>query len=114
MSELKVITNHKLYPLVCFHDLPPKVMLDFDYIDDENDVHIERFVFYRDAWYDTGDVQSIRVRREGEHPPIGWSMEVDADHPFADWDSIISETLFSGVLFRMRDDDYVQCGRYMS
>lgn len=115
MSELTITTNNKPYPLVCFHELPPTVMLDFDYIDDEDDMHTERFVKYRGHWYDTRDVQGITVSPFRDQP-IGWAMNVEPDHPFAEWNAVISDSYFSGVLFKFvgEDLDQVVCGTYFS
>lgn len=113
MTTMEIKTDNRPRPLVSFHDLPPKVMLDFDYIDDENDMHSDRFVQYKGAWYDTLDTQAIRVSKDC---PMGWAMVVAPDHPFADWHAIVSETFFSGVLFKFVNDDYdhVVVGRYYS
>lgn len=117
MSELTIKTNNKPYPLVCFHELPPTVMLDFDYIDDEDDMYTERFVKYRGHWYDTRDVQGITVSKGMVlRGCMGWNMTVEPDHPFADWSAVISDSYFSGVLFKFvgEDLDQVVCGTYFS
>ena len=114
-NALTVTTNYKPYQLVSFHDLPPKVMIDFDYIEDEDDMHTDRFVKYKGAWYDTLDAQEIRVSNDHDRP-MGWAMYVATDHLFADWNAVVSETFFSGVLFKFINDDYdhVICGSYYS
>ncbi|MGK2884363.1 MAG: hypothetical protein ACSLE8_06240 [Rhodococcus sp. (in: high G+C Gram-positive bacteria)] len=115
MSDLKILTSPRLYHLSPFFALPEKVRKDFDYVEGE-DQNSDRFVCYRDAWYDTGDVQAIRVETDPPQP-MGWAMTVAADHPFAKWDAIVSETYFSGILFRHREIDGEWCvnvGRYYS
>jgi hypothetical protein len=114
-STLKVITDNKPRSLVSFKDLPPSTKEDFEYtqqkLDDEID---ERFVLYKGNWYDTKDIQPIHVRRDGDDGVLGWALPVDEDHPFASWDSMLPETYFTGVLFKMWDYDHVVCGRYTS
>lgn len=115
MSDLKIIQSRRLYHLAPFDALPDKVKSDFDYLDPE-DRGSDRFVCYRGYWYDTHDCQSIRV--ETDNPaPMGWAMTVAADHPFAKWNSVVSDSYFSGVLFRNREIDgewLVNCARYYS
>jgi hypothetical protein len=36
----------------------------------------------------------------------------DTRHAFAGWDGYISDSFFSGVLFRFADEDHVIVGRY--
>ncbi len=105
---MKIITNNHPRPLACLAELPAKVRADFDYVGDDFDA---RFVQYKGHWYDVYDTQAIRTVPGF---PMGWAMVVAEDSPLADWDSIVSETFFSGVLFRLVGDDQVIVGQYFA
>lgn len=115
MSDLKILTSPRFYHLAPFDALPERVQKDFDYVEGE-DRHSDRFVCYRGEWYDTVDVQAIRVETDPPQP-MGWAMTVAPDHPFAKWSAVISDSYFSGILFSHREIDgewVVKCGRYYS
>lgn len=105
---MKIITNNHPRPLACLAELPAKVRADFDYVGDEFDA---RFVQYKGVWYDVYDTQAIRTVPGA---PMGWAMVVAEDSPLASWDSVVSETFFSGVLFRLVGDDQVIVGSYFA
>jgi hypothetical protein len=105
---MKIITNNHPRPLACLAELPGKVRTDFDYVGDEFDA---RFVQYKGVWYDVYDTQAIRTVPGA---PMGWAMVVAEDSPLASWDSVVSETFFSGVLFRFADEDQVIVGSYFA
>jgi hypothetical protein len=105
---MNIITNNHLRPLACLAELPVKVRTDFDYVGDEFDA---RFVQYKGHWYDVYDTQAIRTVPGA---PMGWAMVVAEDSPLASWDSVVSETFFSGVLFRFADEDQVIVGSYFA
>lgn len=92
---MNITTNNRPRPLACLADLPAKVWADFDYVGDEFDA---RFVQYKGYWYDVFDSQAI-------------TRELGFDQ-FKGWDGIVSETFFSGILFRLVGDDEVVVGRY--
>jgi hypothetical protein len=109
---MNIITNRRSYDLHALHELPAKVQQDFDYVREAGD-YSPRFVKYRGTWYDIQDSQIIRV--SGKHDlPMGWAWYVEPDHPLAEWHGIVSETFFSGVLFKLLPDNRVVCGRYFS
>ena len=110
---IKVITNNVPRPLLAGYELPLKtVQEEFAYtLDDDGS---QRFIRYKGWWYDTQDTVRITVGVMGR---AGWDMYVGKDHPFAKWDAVISDSFFSGVLFRFvetDDGDSVVCGRYYS
>ena len=128
-SEIEVITNNVPRKLFMLGEVPKKVRKEFDYIYDRPEIKElpkkerqnhdcmweERIVQYRDVWYDVRDTQ--RIVRSPSMDRMGWDMTVDDEHPFAKWDAWISETFFSGILFRFvetDDGDNVVCGRYYS
>jgi hypothetical protein len=90
-------TNGHSRDLVTFYDLPTSAQGDFEYVMAE-DRHVLRFVQYKGEWYDVMDV---------EGPAFGW-------------DSHISDSFFSGVLFKWPADDphfefdAIVVGRYYS
>jgi hypothetical protein len=89
-------------------DLPERAQADFDYIMGD-DRYTARLVRYKGHWYDVHDTQAIHTRPGA---PMGWAMVVAEASPLADWHSIISETYFSGIVFRLGADDTVVVGRY--
>jgi hypothetical protein len=91
-----ITTNNRPRPLACFADLPAKVQADFDYV--ENYDLSYRFVQYKGWWYDVYDSQSI-------------TRELGFDQ-FKGWHGIVSDSFFSGVLFKLCDDGEVVVGRY--
>ena len=110
---MKIITNSVPRALVSYFDLPEKVRTDFDYVAEE-DYYSPRFVSYKDNWYDTYDTERIGVFSSSTKP-AGYAMYVAADHPFSNWDGVVIETYFSGVLFRFVDEyERVVVGRYFS
>jgi hypothetical protein len=44
---------------------------------------------------------------------MGWAMVVEKDSPLASWHGIVSDSFFSGVLFKFVNDDVV-VGRYFA
>lgn len=97
---MKVTTNNIPRPMVCLADLPAKTQLDFDYVREQGD-YSERFVQYKGCWYDVYDSQS--VTRE-----LGFNQ-------FKGWHGVVSDSFFSGVLFKLVDDgDSVIVGSYYS
>lgn len=114
MTDILIDHIEHYLPLVSLAELPEEKRGDFDYVTrDGCDEHQPRFVFYRDCWYDVHDTQTI-LAKSIHDSPMGWAMYVPIDHPFAIWHAVISETFFSGVLFRINQDDTVDCGSYSS
>ncbi len=112
---MKIVTNNRARPLLSLVDLPKKAQADFEYLDTDEEF-TPRFVKYRDAWYDVFDVQAIRVGADHDRP-MGWALYVAPEDPLARWGSIISDSAFSGVLFRFppdADGETVVCGSYYS
>jgi hypothetical protein len=105
---MNIITNNQPRMLKCAADLPAKVQDDFDYVKWEEG-YAPRFVQYKGEWYDVYDTQTIRT---ADGAPMGWSMVVEKDSPLASWHGIVSDSYFSGVLFKLCDDDTVIVGRY--
>lgn len=96
---MNITTNRIPRPLACLHDLPRSAAGDFDYIDDAYEL---RLVQYKGVWYDVYD----SMRCPGAEAPEA------TRHAFAGWDGYISDSYFSGVLFRFADDDHVVCATY--
>jgi len=92
---MNIITNNHPRPLACLAELPAKVRADFDYVSEQLS---PRFVQYKGHWYDVYDSQACGV---------GFDQ-------FKGWDGIVSETFFSGVLFRFADEDQVIVGQYFA
>ena len=96
---MNIITNNHQRQMACLAELPDNVRADFDYVN-EDERYCPRFVRYLGHWYDVYDSQSI-------------TRELGFDQ-FKGWDGIVSETFFSGVLFRLVGDDEVIVGRYFA
>jgi len=96
---MDIITNNHQRQMACLAELPDNVRADFDYVN-EDERYCPRFVQYKGHWYDVYDSQSI-------------TRELGFDQ-FKGWDGIVSETFFSGVLFRLVGDDEVIVGRYFA
>ena len=107
---MNIITNNRPRPMACFADLPAKVQADFDYVL-LADHYSPRFALYKGWWYDVYDTQAIRT---APGAPMGWAVVVEKDSPLASWHGIQSDSFFSGVLFKLCDDDTVIVGRYFS
>lgn len=108
--NMKIKTNNIARELVTFHDMPVKARSDFDYVTDDAPFEY-RFIQYKGTWYDTYDTQRIAVD-VGQF--MGWTMAVQKDSPLSKWHAVVSETYFSGVLFRFTGDSMVICGGYTS
>ena len=104
---MNIITDNKWRPLASLTDLPAKAMKEFEYID-EDSIHDLRFVKYKGVWYDAMDTQRITT---GSYR-MGWDMYVTKDHHFAKWSAVISDSFFSGILFKFDDYEQVIIGRY--
>lgn len=98
---MKIITNRIPRPLVCLFDLPEKARKDFDYLGPD-EAHECRLVQYKGVWYDVYDSMTCP----------GAVATDDTRHAFAGWDGYISDSFFSGVLFRFADEDCVVVGQY--
>jgi hypothetical protein len=109
---LSIITNWARRPLVSVADLPVKAAADFDYIK-EDERFTPRIVNYRGSWFDVFDTQRIEPDSDRAHP-MGWAMRVHPGSPLCLFDSIISDTYFSGMLFKLADDESVIVARFYS
>jgi hypothetical protein len=99
---MNIITNNIPRQLLPLTDLPAEAQKEFDYI--ENYDLSYRFVQYKGCWYDVYDTQVLEQSRL----PPGPLFKLAA----GGWDSIVTETFFSGVVFRLVGDDEVIVGRY--
>jgi len=109
---MKITTNNIPRQMVSFYDLPLKAQSDFDYIDD-GDKYSYRFVAYKGNFYDVYDTQRIAIDN-GCNGRFDFCMLVSPDSILAKWHSVLSESFFSGVLFRLCENDTVICGGYTS
>ena len=103
---MNIITNRIPRPLACLADLPEKARKDFDYLT-EDEACEPRLVQYKGVWYDVWDSMTCP----------GAVATDDTRHAFAGWDGYISDSFFSGVLFKFADesaagDACVVVGRY--
>lgn len=99
---MKIITNNVPRPLLPLTDLPEKARADFDYLGPD-EVRDYRLVQYKGVWYDVYD----SMRCPGAEAPEATRKA------FAGWDGYISDSYFSGVLFKFTDENCVVCATYM-
>jgi hypothetical protein len=99
VSNVNIITNNHQRQMACLAELTDKVRAEFDYVN-EDERYCPRFVRYLGRWYDVYDSQSV-------------TRELGFDQ-FKGWDGIVSETYFSGVVFRWGAEDTVIVGRYFT
>ena len=107
---MQIITNWTPRRLECLQDLPESKQSDFGYVDDDCSL---RFVCYRGEWHDVFDAQRIEPNT-GRTSPMGWAMRVHAGSPLCLFDSIESDSYFSGLLYRFGGDETVIVARYFS
>ena len=98
--------------LLCLAELSDAERSEFDYVS-EGDEYSPRFVRYRGTIYDAHDTQRIEPDNGRVHP-MGWVARVRPGEPLAYFDSVQSETYFSGIAFRFVGDDHVIVGRFYS
>jgi hypothetical protein len=108
--SMNIITNWVPRNMLALHELPAKHQAFFDYID-EDEWYTPRFVQYRGGWYDTYDTQRIEPDT-GRQNPMGWAIRVHPGSPLCLFDSVESDSFFSGMLYRFVGEDQVVVGRY--
>jgi hypothetical protein len=108
---MDIITNWIPRNMVALYELDDKQRAWFDYVED--DAYTPRFVQYRGEWVDVFDTQCIEADN-GRRSPVGWGVKVHPGSPMCLFDSVTSDSYFSGLLFRLVDDDKVVVARYMS
>lgn len=82
---MDIVTDHKWKQLKYGHEVPKKVLEDFDWLDDAE--IMDGFFKYRDRWYHISDFQ----RTSGDLKLLGW-------------DGIHQDSFFSGVVIKLSDD----------
>lgn len=95
---MNIVTNNRPRQLQALVDLSEDAQKEFDYIERDDEKYYPRIVQYKGAWYDVYDSQHI-------HKELGFDK-------FKGWDAIVTETFFSGVLFKFFGDDEVIVGMY--
>lgn len=95
---MRVITNNQPRRLHLLAALPPRVQREFEYISIDDD--LPRMVLYKGVWYDVVDSQT--------------PYTLPAENPLHQWDGFISDSFFSGVVFKFADGSNVICGRWLA
>lgn len=95
---MRIITNNVPRRLHLYAALPPSVQQEFFYISIEDD--LPRMVLYKGVWYDVADSQT--------------PYTLPVENPLHQWDGFISDSFFSGVVFKYADDGNVICGRFVA
>ena len=93
MSNIQVITNHQLRPLIWGMDLTEQERSEFDYLE-QDELMVHEFIRYKGNVYDIG---------EFDRAPESLA------HFF---DGVLSDSYFSGVLVKYVDDESVIMARY--
>lgn len=91
---MKIITNNQARNVIEGYELTEKERKEFDYIDwdkVEKGENSTSFIRYKGELYDLNDTERSTI--EG-------------------WDAMVTETFFSGILFRYEGLYDVVCGRY--
>ena len=87
-------------PILYGFELSEKERADFDYCED---IESEQFIKYKGQLYHLGDIMRINYGREC------------LPEEFKKFDGYVSDSFFSGVLFRFADDcESVICATYIS
>lgn len=111
---MEIVTNWQPRDLIAWNDLPEKARAEFDYVSDESEQWQPRFACYRGQWVDCLDTQRIEPDNGRAHP-MGWAMRVHPGSPLCHFDSVITDSYFSGMLFRFVDNwERVIIGRFYS
>lgn len=110
--SMEIITNWQPRNLVALHELPAKHQKFFDYVREDGD-YTPRFVQYKGEWHDAYDTQRIEPDNGRQHP-MGWAIRVHPGSPLCLFDSVESDSFFSGLLFRFVGEDQVVVGRYFT
>lgn len=93
---MKIKTNNQPRLLLPLTEVPFEYQADFDYIG--SDIHSYRMVQYKGVWYDTDDTVA--------------NVGLPANSALKKWDSHISDSFFSGVVFKFVGDEEVIVGTY--
>lgn len=102
MSYITIITNNIPRHVIYGFELSEKWRKEFDYLEGV-DLDCATFVMYKGWLYHLGDILALNTGLDCL--PNG----------FENWHGYVSETYFSGVLFRFSNDwESVVCGRYYS
>ena len=108
---MEIRTNWVPRELLSWHEIPAREQEYFDYLDDDTKFQ-PRFVEYKGEFHDAIDTQYITTHDGRGY--MGWAMRVDENSPLAKWDTIASDSYFSGMLFKFTTDDRCIVGRYFS
>jgi hypothetical protein len=100
---LKITTNHVPRNIISGYELTEKELRDlgFDYMSDE--LINGHFFRYKGEAYDLRDFEVISPIRMVYHYP---------NTKLNEWDGIMSDTYFSGILVKCPDEDTVIVGMY--
>jgi hypothetical protein len=110
--SMNIITNWVPRNLIALHELPAKHQEFFDYVRENGD-YTPRFVQYKGEWHDVYDTQTIDpVKPDEDTSYVGWGVKVHPGSPLCLFDSVESDSFFSGLLFRFVGEDKVVVGRY--
>ena len=90
-------TNNQVRPIQYGYELPAKWRREFDYMDDET-FDTAAFVTYKGYVYSLGDFMRTSKDSTGD---------------LSTWDGYNSETFFSGVVIKFKDDDVIM-GSYFA
>lgn len=92
---IDITTNNVARDILNGYDLTEDERKEFDYIDwkmVEEGVENPEFVRYKGELYHLGDIERSTI---------------------PEWDGMVSETFFSGVLFKYTEDhEFIICGRF--
>lgn len=104
-------TKHHIRKMVVAHlltlwELSDSERAEFDYVSDSEDDHQQRFVRYQGNVHDVYDTQVLRGRTMGDFP--------DNNNQFRNWDSIATDSYWSGTVFKFIGTDHCKVGSWIA
>lgn len=100
--SITIKTNNQWRELISFDELSLDEQASHDYDEDETGTYFR----YKGHAYNLGDFVKFGTP---------WSRKPEADDPLSQWDGILNESAFSGVLVKLSDcGDGVKVARYYS
>lgn len=100
---MQIITNHKPRDIIRGYELSEKERAEFDYLAPD-DLDTSGFIRYRGEVYPLADF--VRIIHPGKEPALcGPCAHFDHMDDLRDWDAILTDSYFSGLLIRWAKDE---------
>ena len=101
---MKFTTNNKPREVIYGYQLTEKEYQDFDYLGEygSDDMCMAQFIRYKGEVYYLGDF--VRIVQPGD--PDYHFAHINWNNKYGDWEAILAETFFSGLVIKWVDDNY--------